>query len=327
MALLSFALSMWLWLYVQAQEFPTDKIPTFFTVKIELRNVPDDIVPADPGSLRFFPRGMPDDIRLVKPEDLSAYVDLSGARPDPGDNTRKSFPVHLVVNGHDSVTWGPPKPSVTLRIQAKLTKRIKVRVQPSGELPNPDHIFLPLSTYTEPAEIEVSGPESDVRDVDSARVILNLAGVAPGGPAPEGEIEILQGDDRPAPSTVLCDVRKVAIHPGIGVGLEFVRLPVRVNYNGTPAPGFVVKQVIVTPADVQVRGRSGDLRGLTHLEMDPDIDIAGLKESTTFTLTPRLPQQGVALVGQPTITAKFVIEPAPKAPATTPNTTRRRGGE
>lgn len=320
--MLSFTLSIWLWLYVQVQDNPRSKAPTSYLVKVDLLNVPTDIVPSDPGTIRFFPKGLAEDLSDIKNEDLSAYVDLSGARPDA---KTQRFPVRLVVKGHDAVSWNPSKPVAVMTIQRKLTKMIDVKVQPSGDLENPDHLYLPKSTFTEPGKIEVSGPEADVLDVSSARAILDLSRVGP-GKTQESDLELLRDDDLPAPSTVKSETTKVTIHPGIAVGLDFVRLPVIARYTGKPAPGFVVKQVVVVPADVQVRGRPEDLRSLTHLEMDPSIDVSGFTESRTFTLTPRLPVQGVALVGQPTITAKVIIEPAPKAPIP-PNNPRRRGGE
>lgn len=317
--LVSLLLSIMLWLYVQVQEHPIKPPPSSYEVEIKLRDVPAGLVATNPGKMRFFPKGSLEDLQMINAKDLSAYVDMSEAAVGT-----QTYPVHFTYRGDASVIWQPAKPQARITVERKLTMSVQVRVQPSGELESADYLYLPESTRTTPTFVEISGPESAVQKVKAARAILDLTQVEP-GQTYDSAIELLEEDERPAAETVQTDVKKVVIQPAILVGLQSLRLPVRASYVGKPAPGFVVKELIVSPRDLQVRGDPELLNNMTYLETEPKIDVTGLDRPLYFTVTPKLPPQGIAISGQPTVTVQVVIEPAPKPPATTPSSRRRAG--
>lgn len=315
--LVSLLLSIMLWLYVQVQEYPVKAPPASYLVDIKLQNVPDNLVASDPGQMRFFPKGSLEDLQMIQGKDISAYIDMKDAKVGTD-----LYPVHLVDKGQAAVTWQPTKPQARITVEHKISRSVRVKVQPAGELENADYLFLPLATTTDPQYVDIVGPQSAVARVTTVRAILDLTQVTP-GQSYKSDIELLEDNDRPAPDSVKPDVTTVEIHPAIAVGLESLRLPVRASYTGKPAAGFVVKELVVSPRDVLVRGKPDVLNGMTYLETEPAIDVAGLSQSMYFTVTPKLPPEGIALSGQPTITVQVVIEPEPAVPPTSTSNRKR----
>jgi YbbR domain-containing protein len=340
--ILSFVLSILLWVYVQVQENPTKQPKTSYTLNVEVRNLPasmEVVKPPDP--IRVFPVGKREEIARIDEADLSAYVDLSTAQSGTG-----TFPVHLVVGGDYDVKWDPPSSArkVAITVERTTTKAIPVRVQISGSLSNPDYMYLPDSTYVEPPTLLIKGPASSVDRVLYARAILDLTNVSP-NKTYQSEVELLEDLDRPAQGSVHiamddtspADAKSsaaraptiVTIHPAIAVGLETRSLHIQPTYRGLPAPGHIVKQIQVTPEDVQVRGRPPTLSSMSVLRTE-DVDISGLKETKVFTVTPRLPQDTLVTSPQ-VITVRVVIERvaaagSPALPKATEQPARRKGG-
>jgi YbbR domain-containing protein len=335
--ILSFILSILLWVYVQVQENPPKQPKTSYSVRVEIRNLPSTMEMPKINPLRVFPQGTADELARIDDKDISAYVDLANA--DPGT---KDYPVHLVVKGDYNVRWDPAPDDrkVTITLEKTTKKAIPVRVQVVGSLSNPDYLYLPDSTYVDPPLILIIGPESDVSRVYYARAILDLTNVSP-GKTYQSDIELLEKNDRPAQDTVRIDsedeksgnpaspvhTTRVTIHPSVAVGLETRSFHIQPTYRGLPAPGFVVKEIQVSPENVPVRGRTITLSAMSVVRTE-DVDISGLKETKQFTVNPRLPDD-VSVTSPQVIYVTVVIERVaattaiPKNPA---KTSPRKGG-
>ncbi|HVT11449.1 MAG TPA: CdaR family protein [Fimbriimonadaceae bacterium] len=315
LVIISFLLSVALWLYVQVTEFPDKPPQTSYTVPVQVFGLPDKmqiVVPPDP--VKIFPVGSPDDWDRVTEDDITARVNLRNAQTG-----EQNYPVQISIAGdHPGIRWEPKWPDLTVRIVVdnRTHKEIPVRVQVSHELPpNLGYWYLPDSTFTEPATITISGPEADVKRVKYARTVLDLEQVTPGG-AYTRTLELLEDGDRPAPSTVTYSPKTVLVRPALAVGSEVRDVLVQPHYKGQPAPGYMVKSFEVNPNMVEVRGRPEALAAFSILPTK-EIDLGGLKATESFLLTPELPQDVVLASPQP-ITVKVVVEAVAPPAATKP---------
>jgi len=67
-------------------------------------------------------------------------------------------------------------------------------------------------------------------------------------------------------------------------------VPLQVVFDGTPAPGFSVVEVMAAPDVVAVEGAESEMKRVTEVETEP-VDISGLKAS--FSLTVSLNHNGI----------------------------------
>jgi YbbR domain-containing protein len=82
-------------------------------------------------------------------------------------------------------------------------------------------------------------------------------------------------------------------------------LPVRPQVTGTPAGGFEISSVTVTPPIVTVEGDADDLQTLTGIDTEP-IPIGGFSETKTVDVPLALPTSVIALDAQ-TVTVTIDI--------------------
>ncbi|MFI5385584.1 MAG: hypothetical protein ACHQ50_05620, partial [Fimbriimonadales bacterium] len=155
--IVSFLMSLILWLYVQEQVSPTKPPPSSYRVPITLRNLPAEYVPPQqPDDIEVFPQGSIEERSRISKTDLSAFVDLS--HPVKGPHI---YPVHLDVKGDPKVRWEPQPLQTQINVQPRASKRIPVHVQTYGSLTDSGFLYVPRLTVTDPPMVTVIGPESD----------------------------------------------------------------------------------------------------------------------------------------------------------------------
>jgi YbbR domain-containing protein len=314
---LSFLLAMVLWVYVQVQEKPPKPPQTSYQVKVQLRHLPErKIVIQEPKEMKFFPQGSSVELARIDPNDLSAYIDLAGP------STKAGYPVHLIYKGDAAVTFEPRNAPARVVLDDIESRPIRVDIQVSGGLTNPDYLYQPEQTFAEPLSVTVTGPKTDVDHVVAARAILDLTRVSPGRPV-TSDVELLY--DVPKPESIDFEPKTVSIHPAIAVAPQERSIHITPNFKGHPADGYYVKQITVSPEEVRLRGSAEVLTKMLSLSGKP-IDITGLKETTSFSLEPDLHGNAFILPPLP-ITVTVVIDHAgpviPAAPAPTDLTSKK----
>ncbi|HZU06877.1 MAG TPA: CdaR family protein [Chloroflexota bacterium] len=282
-ALWAFALSLALWLIVQAELNPEQS--EVFDLTVEARNVPSGLVITNQAEWR------PVQVRLSAPRDvfsqlrasgLRAFVDLS--RAGPGEAT---FPVEVV----------PPDPQVrvgeitprrlTVRLEELVQKTVPVRARLEG---NPPFGYRPGRVSLNPTSLLVTGPASFMRRVAAAEVDVRLEGVT--------------GDIQTTLMPVLVDAQGERL-PTQVPGLELqppmiqVQLPItqQISYRevgvrpllvGTVPLGYWVQSVQLDPSVVTVVGEPELLGGVEALETEP-VDLTGMTDSFTRAVSLQVP--------------------------------------
>jgi YbbR domain-containing protein len=157
----SLALAVLFWMMVSAQRSSVER---GLRIPLELQNLPENLemVDAPQESVDVRVRGDADAIGRLVAGDLVASIDLGSAQP--GRRLFHLSPDRVKVPFAVEVTQVVPS-AVAIRFEPSATR--VVRVQPSVE-GDPAAGFIAGDTVSQPATVEVIGPESALRHVSEA---------------------------------------------------------------------------------------------------------------------------------------------------------------
>lgn len=130
------------------------------TTPIDFRNIPSALEMRAPSidHVEVQIRGKRPLVEGLKPEQVTVFVDLKGARAGPRQSSRLGAGNVELPVGLEVVQVTPP--SVAVDLERRLTAAVRVRARLVGALPR----GLRLGEVTvEPATVRVRGPESDLR--------------------------------------------------------------------------------------------------------------------------------------------------------------------
>ncbi len=225
------------------------------------------------------------------PNSVQAFVDLSDLQPGV-----YLVPVQVQVAYHpvEVVQIAPPRLEVTLDRQKKTTVPVKVDVR--GEVAVGYYASAPILS---PAEVEVSGPASAVKQVVAAYGVLSIEGARE---PIKREISLVPIDNQgqrvkgvaltPAKTTVAVMVRQLGGYRDVAVKVKMV---------GQVANGYRITNVTVSPPVVTVFSEDPkkvrDLPGFVETE---PLDVSGATDDIDARLKLVLPQ-GISLVGENTV--------------------------
>jgi YbbR domain-containing protein len=317
--IVSFILSLVLWVYVQVQERPDNGVSTYIQVPVVPVNLPDGyIILNKPPSFKVLPQGAEEEIRKINPEDLTAEIDLAKAQPGTA-----IYPIRLRTTRNYNVTWDPKSGTAAVTVDILVQNvRKPVIIRASQQLRDPSREYVPQNTTTDPEFVYVAGPRSLVEKVKQAQAILDLRTVSNGTSILSSELELVDENGNQVTGSLLSFApRQVQISPALTIASESKQLIVQPTFKGTPAFGYRVKRVDVTPNQIEVRGRTEALQTIGAVPTEP-IDITNITRTTSVTVKPVVPGQ-LAVVGSPQIVVLVIIEPVPTPPTIPPSTDKR----
>ncbi len=317
--LVSFLLSIMLWVYVQVLEHPETGAAHLFEVQIVAIHTPVGLIVLDrPSTFRALPQGSEDDIRKVNPDDLIAELDLSKAHKGID-----SYPVRLRTLKSYNVTWEPKmvQVQVTIDVYANSVQK-PVVVRTTGQLRDPNYQYVRENTTTDNAVVFVSGPQTIVDKVDHAQAILNLSNVSAGAEESHmARLELVDANGTPVTGKDLVfSPNDTAIRPAIALAAEMKPLLVSPNFRGSPAFGYRVKRYEVQPTQIEVKGRADALANMSAVPT-LDVNIDGIKQTTTYQVKVRIPPQ-LTISGSAVVNITVVVEAVPPPPASPARTAR-----
>ena len=247
-------------------------------------------------------------IRYFAPADVAqrltsssfrATADLSQANPQPG-NPFVTAPV--VVTADPRVTILDYDPAlVTVQLDPLVSKTVPIQVD-HGDIPPGLEIRDPVLSND---QATVSGPESVVRQVTAAQasVVIQPSGIDVDQTVDLVAVDIrgeVQGPVNIEPSTVRVKI-------SVGSGLQSKTLPVNPIVTGTPATGFQVESVTVSPPVALVEGDADALAALAAVDSDP-VSISGASTDLSRSVPLDLPD-GVDAVSGGTVTVTVTFQP------------------
>ncbi|HXS71836.1 MAG TPA: CdaR family protein [Patescibacteria group bacterium] len=265
-------------------------------VPVDVRNQPPDtfllqsIRPVT--EIRYF---TPANVRPIE-SDFEAWVDLADVDPNGGP---VSLPVHLESIDPRVRVLGFEPQNVTVDLDKLSDKVVPVQVD-HGEAPP----TMTLGDETiDPTEVHVIGPATVLERVTAARasVVIQSSGIDV-----DQDVELVAVDSV-GDAVPQVNVDPASAHVTIPVfsNRQSKTLPVRPQVTGTPAGGFEISSVTVTPPIGTVEGDADDLQTLTGIDTEP-IPIGGFSETKTVDVPLALPTSVIALDAQ-TVTVTIDI--------------------
>ena len=272
-------------------------------IPIQYANAPTNVVVlSNPG---FVTR-----IRYVAPPDLgfrvegttfAASVDLSKVEPTGGPVL---VPVTVTtIDPRVQILDFEPR-SVPVTLDRVATKQVDIKAE---LLPVPSGLDAGEPT-AEQATATVSGPQSVVSTITEVRASV---AVDSSGVDVNQLVTLVPIDDRgqaiPASTPVEVQPAQVRVRVAVFSDRRSKTIPVNPNVVGTPAAGFEVESVELSPAVVSVEGDANDLAGLDRADTAP-VSVAGASSGLVQTVGLALPE-GVVALGSGSVQVTVKLRP------------------
>lgn len=240
-------------------------------------------------------------VDTIDSEALQPMVNLRSSGPGT-----YSLPIRVPpVDGE--MTASLSRAEATFTLEEVKTVTLEVEVETLGQS-SPDFRYEGASV--QPERITLSGPSSQVRRAQRARVMLDLASIRP-GVAIQLPVEPLDRNNQPLP-LVVSDPVRVDVFPAVAAAENTVTLLVVPQWNGSPAFGYAVSGYELKPNTVQVRGSASAVANLQTILTEP-IPIAGLKSVAGGSIKLAVPP-GVEVVGASAVTYEVRAVATPVGP-------------
>ncbi|HUQ43472.1 MAG TPA: CdaR family protein [Candidatus Limnocylindria bacterium] len=271
------------------------------SVPIVAENAPVDVIVLSTlGSVTSVSYVAPPDLGLrIESATFEATVNLAGIDPTGG-------PVSMTVQVESvdpriQVLDFTPR-AITVTLDRVSSKSVPIRAVLVGPIPSGLDISAPT---VDSNTATVSGPQSVIADATEVRAgyRIDASGIDINElvhlvPVDADGAELAQVDVEPA------DVR---VHVAVFSDRRSKSLPVKPNVTGTPAAGFEVVSVDVSPPIVSVEGDANDLAGVDRADTEP-ISISGASSEVTQIVELLLPD-GVQALGAGTVQVTVTLRP------------------
>jgi YbbR domain-containing protein len=299
---LALVLAIFIWTSASNSEDPLRT--QFLEVPLEYIGLPANAVlvgadPRQPVQIRL--EGPDSVLGQLTTEDFSATVDLS--QVPSGQPTTVDIDVVALKPGA-TISFITPE-QINVLIEQQVTREIPIELDVRGSVARGHTQLAPL---IEPPTIRISGPESQVSQLNFALVTIFL----------NSTVETLVESSRPVfydqsgqvASVVGLDqsATEVTVTVPVEESAGFADKLVTVEWTGEPAPGYRLLSVTADPPSVLVEGRPAQVNLLASVDTEP-IDIDGLTASFQQSAVLDLPAGITVDPDQQTVMVNIEIEP------------------
>ncbi|MEG6523341.1 CdaR family protein [Desulfotomaculum sp. 1211_IL3151] len=297
MLLLSLALAIILWLYVNIVHNPGREQE--FRVALDTRGtIPQDLIISElPKNVAVRVQGK-NIIQLsgVRSQDFQATVDLSNLQE--GVNSR---PVQVTApSGLQVVQVNPVR--VEIKADRLIHKQLPIIAAIKGEA---QYGYTALEPVIEPNLVLVHGTATQLKNIASITINIDVTGATQ-------NVERVQSV--PLPTGLTATTEKVKILVPVTRSLPYRMLTVMPSYTGNPEANFQLVRVIAQPTNVQVYAPEAVLDKLESISTET-IHIEGITKDTIKDVPLQLPPGVVDLIpGR----VEVAIQVKPKQPVTEP---------
>lgn len=294
LVVLSLALSLSVWLYVNDSQNPRQTDFVSGSITVDVVNVPNGraVLPlaSDTVSVRVSaPKNVLDGLT---PQDFSASIDLSGL-----NGNQATLPVRVKSSRRQVQVVEVSPSTLDVTLDNLVSRTVPVQVAPLGVVPVG---FDLASTSTDPTSVAVSGPQSLVQTVAAACAEVNLTDL---------RVAVQQTVKLKAQASHCGDISQVSLSPedvrvNVDVTQTVFTRPFVVNptVRGQPAPGYSVTAVSVDPQLVQVSAPLDILSAIDPVKglTTEEVNIAGARggdsgsQDVTRVVKLQLPQGATA---------------------------------
>ena len=297
--LISFVLGVATWILVTEEENPT---------RSGLLPAPIEVVAVNVGREVAVANALPSaSIRIAAPDErwdsltsanFRAIVDLNGLSA-----REQTVPVRVEVNDARGVrVISVEPPAILVNLEQIVTREVPVDARIVGALPRG---FAAGEAVPEPANVEVSGPESLVDLVVSAGADINVTGLTVG--ISQSLRLVSRGAGGGEIRGVTIDPPNVRIDVAIEQTVLIRTVPLGVELLGQPAPGYRVEDVQIQPGVFDVEGSFDVLQTIDSLSLG-QVLLDGARANLSVARSPSLPP-GVSAVSDEEVDVIVSIAP------------------
>ncbi|HEX6386865.1 MAG TPA: ribosome biogenesis GTPase Der, partial [Anaerolineae bacterium] len=282
--LLSLFLAIFIWVNAIQAEDPV--ISKSLQIPINFVGRPDNtalLVPSNPNqSVQVVLEGPSSIVNQLTADDFVATVDLS--QVPFGEEVLADVVVRSENNRVDVLFQSPEQ--INVRLEELVSRDIPVELEIRGTVARGHTYEEPL---IEPESITVVGTSSEVEPLDFARVTVflnNERQTKVESPQPifydrQGRVASV--------SNLELSAEQVQVTIPINEAADFKEVPITVDWEGVPAPGYRLLSISVDPPSVLVTGRPTQIQQLNRVQTEK-IDITGLTETFVQQVALDLPE-------------------------------------
>ena len=299
--LLALVLAFFIWMSASETQ---DPIRTrFLEVPLQYVGLPADTTLVDVDARQTVQIRLegPDTIlQEITPDDFVATADLS--QVPSGERVSVEINVTTTTPGAE-ISFITPE-QVDVMLEQQVTRDIPVELDIRGAVARGHTQGEPL---VEPPSIRVSGPESQVNQLNFALVTIFLNSTVETLIETSSPIFYDQAGRVSSVSVLDLSHDDVTVTVPVEESAGFADKLVTVVWTGEPAPGYRLLSVTADPPSVLVEGRPAQVNLLASVTTEP-IDIDGLTESFQQAAVLALPT-GISVDPEQTVTVNIEIEP------------------
>lgn len=240
------------------------------TVALRFLDVPEGHALSSANSdVEVHMEGALDVLARLDSSEVTATISLKDMRPG-----KYRLPIH--VDSPDGVRVVSCVPQ---QAEFELLRVIERTMQPLIDVPDDETAqgYDIQDVALTPPEIVVKGPEGDVMSVRRALVKLSMLDFKDSNGEMKLPVSLMRVDGTEAEGLEVLPP-EVVVHARVVEPMEEVVVPITVPLRGTPADGFDVGSIVISPDKVVLRGTKEALANITELSIDP-IDISGHSET------------------------------------------------
>lgn len=312
-----------IWVAVQDVDNPraTGFAPAGSGIEVKPINAPDDVIVEVTQTVKVEVEARKDVLPELKPGDFVAEVDVSSARP--GEDGQEDVTILLPVrvrSQRDGVRVVGDAPRVPVTVARAASKEIAVTVRRTSRPPDGYEVVESPPPAVDPAIVVVRGRANRVAAVARVELDANLSGAREQTFTVEGDL-VARSESGNVQGVTLTPSRGRATFRVDQLFSQRVMVlnPVIV---GTPAPGYIITNVVVDPPTVVATGLKAIIDGLGQRPMGSGggtsfpsaalnvekLDVTNARQDITQTKQVELPANVSA--NRQTVVVKVEIRPA-----------------
>lgn len=267
-------------------------------IAVQQKDLPDGVfllsqIPPVTSVRYFAPAGVP-----TANVSFTAEVDLSNVDAKAG-TVRLPVTVRALDDRISVISVEPPY--VTVELDSLVSRNVAVEVV-LGPVPDPVTVG---EVQSAPDQVEVFGPQSIVSRVDHVRADVVIQ---PSGIDVDQDVILVPVDSLGNPlSPVEVDPRTARIKVPVFSDRKSRTLPVSPVITGTPAAGFEIASVTVSPLSATVEGDADQLAALVRLDTKP-VSLTGASSDFEVDVDLDLPA-GIVPLDNGTIRVTVALRP------------------
>lgn len=279
----SFVIAIGLWLQVQPLFEPGHEREFF--VSLQMENKPDDLFVNTPvDNVTVVASGTLADLDKLDTAKVMAYIELKNV--GVGDS---NVPIQIRAPADSNLQLRPKASSIRVTSEEITREQRKVKIITTG---TPEDGLILANTIGNPDIVELFGPKSNMAQVKFLQVTVELSRLKPGQTV-TAPVAILDAEGNPVPATFTNPAR-ITVAASFTTSTASRSLPIIVNWEGEPATGFQIDEIIVEPDHVQITGKSEVVSTISTIETEK-ININGIKANKVTTIK-LIPPPGVTLM-------------------------------